>query len=126
MSYVSQLVAIKRVRKIEKKMEKLATQLAALDILLTIPSSDPQHVWAARHCRGLRAQLREKLINFQDEIHCLLATDVVDLAGGLAGDLAGDLAGESADTAASTEDLAENFEGSSYPLNLFELGRTDG
>lgn len=117
MSYVSQLVAIKRVRKIEKKMKKLATQLAALDILLTIPSSDPQHAWAARHCRGLRAQLREKLINFQDEIHCLLATDVVDLAG--------DLAGESADTAASTEDLAENFEGSSYPLNLFELGRTD-
>lgn len=120
MSYVSQLVAIKRVRKIEKKMEKLATQLAALDILLTIPSSDPQHAWAARHCRGLRAQLREKLINFQDEIHCLLATDAVDLAGG------GEEGDSAADTAASTEDLAENFEGSSYPLNLFELGRTDG
>ena len=82
MSYVSRLVAIKRVRKIEKKMERLATQLAALDILLTIPSGDPQHAWAARHCRGLRAQLREKLINFQDEISSsLLAADVVDLAG---------------------------------------------
>lgn len=119
MSYVSRLVAIKRVRKIEKKMKKLATQLAALDILLTIPSGDPQHAWAARHCRGLRAQLREKLINFQDEISAsLLTADVVDLAGD---SKCGEQ--EEASSVANAEDPDDDFEGSGYPLNLFEFRR---